>query len=57
MVLLICLMQQHVVATRVLADATLELAHNKQSVVWPGVAGSGDNKEPEWRDVRIQGMD
>ncbi len=45
MVLLICLMQQHVVATRVLADAALEVAHNKQRVVWPDMAGSGNNKE------------
>ncbi len=57
MVLLIRLMQQHVVATRVLADATLEVARNKQRVVWPGVAGSGDDEEPEWRDVPIEGMD
>ncbi len=57
MVLLIRLMQQHVVATRILADATLEVARNKQRVVWPGVTGSGNDEEPEWRDVSVEGMD
>ncbi len=57
MVLLICLMQQHVVATRILADAMLEVARNKQRIVWPGVAGSGDDEEPEWHDVSVEGMD
>jgi hypothetical protein len=56
-VLLIRLIQQHVVATCILADATLELAHIKQRVVWPGVAGSGDDEEPEWRDLPIEGVD
>ncbi len=50
-------MQQHVVATRILAVATLEVARNKQKVLWPGVAGSGDDEEPEWRDLPVEGVD
>jgi hypothetical protein len=46
MVLLICLMQQHVVATPVLANTTHEVAYNKQHVVWLGVAGGGNDEEP-----------
>jgi hypothetical protein len=57
MVLLICLMQQHVVATGVHADATLKVARNKQRDVSPCLAGSSDDKEPEWRDMPIEGMD
>ncbi len=50
-------MQQHVVATRILADATLEVARSKQKVLWPGVAGSGDDEEPEWRNLPVEGVD
>ncbi len=50
-------MQQHVVATRILADATLEVAHIKQRVVWPGVTGSGNDEEPEWRNLPVEGVD
>jgi hypothetical protein len=57
MVLLICLMQQHVVATGILVNATLEVARNKQRNVWLGVADSGDNEEPKWHNVSVKGMD
>ncbi len=39
------------------ANATLDVAHNKQHVMWPGVAGSGQVEEPEWRDKPIEGID
>ncbi len=57
MVLLIGLMQQHVVAARILANATLEDRCNKQHVVWPSVVGSGNDKESKWRDMSVKGVD
>jgi hypothetical protein len=52
-----CQMQQHVVATRIIADATLEVARILQHVVWPSWAGSGDDKKPKWRNVPIEDID
>jgi hypothetical protein len=57
MVLLIHQMQQHIIETHILTDATLEVEHNKQCVLWPGVASSSNNEEPEWCDVPIEGVD
>jgi hypothetical protein len=51
------LLQQHVVATRIVTEATLEVARSKRCVVWPGVAGSGDDKEPDWRDLPVEELD
>ncbi len=51
------LLQQHVVTTRIVAEATLEVAPSKHRVVWPGVAGSGDDKEPDWRDFPVEELD
>ncbi len=50
-------MQQHIVATLIIDDDTLEVTRNLQPVVWSGVAGSGNDKEPEWRDMSIEAMD
>jgi hypothetical protein len=50
-------MQQHVVATRCIADATLKVAQTHRHHVWPGVAGSGDDKEPNWRDLPVEPVD
>jgi hypothetical protein len=55
-VLLIHLLQKHVVVTHILADTTLEVACNKQHVVWARVAGSGNDKEPEWHDMPVEAM-
>jgi hypothetical protein len=57
MMLLICLMQQHVMATCILANATLEVARNKLHILLPGVADSSDNEEPDWRDLLLEVMD
>jgi hypothetical protein len=51
------ILQQHVVATRIVAEATLEVARSKHRVVWPAVAGSGDAEEPDWRDLLVEELD
>ncbi len=51
------LLQQHVVATRIVTEATLEVVRSKRHVVWPGVAGSSDNEEPDWRDLPVEELD
>ncbi len=51
------LLQLHVVVTRIVAEATLEVARSKCSVTWPGVTGSGDNKESNWRDLLVEELD
>ncbi len=45
------------VATRIVAEAALEVARSKCSVVWPGVAGGGYDKEPDWRDLPVKELD
>jgi hypothetical protein len=50
-VLIIWLLQQHVVATRCLVNATLRVAHATRAHDWVGVTGSADDEEPGWRDL------
>jgi hypothetical protein len=45
-VLIIRLLQQHVVATRCLADATLRVARATRAYYWVGDTGSVDDEEP-----------
>jgi hypothetical protein len=40
-----------------LADATLEVAGAHRQHVWPGVAGSGDDEEPDLRDLPVETVD
>ncbi len=56
-VLLLRLLQQHVVATRIVADAILDVAQSKRCVFWPGVAGSSDDKELDRCDLPAEELD
>ncbi len=50
-------MQQHVVAKCIIAEATLEVLQHKRYIVWPGITGSSDNEEPDWRDLPVEELD
>ncbi len=51
LVLIIRQLQQQVVATRALVDATLLVAGSTRRYVWPRVAGTGDVEEPSWENM------
>ncbi len=57
MMLLLCLLQQHILATHILTNATLEVVRNKQHIVWHSVAHSNNIRKCERCDVPIEGMD
>jgi hypothetical protein len=56
-VLIIWLLQQHVVAICYLADTTLEVVCSISHYVWPGVAGSSNDEEPNWQDLFVDPVD
>ncbi len=52
--MLLRFLQQLVVTTRIHAEVTFEVAQSKRHTVWPSVVGSGNDKEPDWRDFPVE---